>query len=104
MTDDEIYKSNIFAFAKALVSGYQTHEDMCILAELLGLKKQHSNVFERQIDEIIANNLDKVREIKSGKTKLIGFLVGTLMKQNRGADPKVANGMFTAKIEAWPIE
>jgi aspartyl-tRNA(Asn)/glutamyl-tRNA(Gln) amidotransferase subunit B len=102
-TDDEIYASNIEALAVAMAAQVLELEDMRILAELLGLKKQTGNQFEPQIDSILAENPDKVKEYQGGKTKLIGFFVGQLMKQNKGADPKVANEMFAKKLLEWPV-
>ena len=52
------------------------------------------------VDDVIAGNQDKVAEYKSGKTKLIGFFVGQVMKASQGkANPKTVNEMLREKLE-----
>jgi len=51
------------------------------------------------IDEIIANNEDKVAEYKGGKEKLFGFFVGQVMKASRGsANPAKVNELLKSKL------
>jgi aspartyl-tRNA(Asn)/glutamyl-tRNA(Gln) amidotransferase subunit B len=51
------------------------------------------------IDEIIAANPKELEQYKAGKTKLLGFFVGQLMKQTGGrADPKLANQILGKKL------
>jgi aspartyl-tRNA(Asn)/glutamyl-tRNA(Gln) amidotransferase subunit B len=55
---------------------------------------------EAQIDEIIAANPQQVEQYKAGKTKLLGFFVGQLMKQTQGrADPQLANQLIAARLD-----
>ena len=63
--------------------------------------KQESNPKEldKLIDTIINENLDKVKEYKSGKEKLFGFFVGQVMKVSSGkANPKLANEILKNKL------
>jgi len=54
---------------------------------------------EKLIDKIINENLDKVKEYKSGKEKLFGFFVGQVMKVSGGkANPKIANEILKDKL------
>ena len=54
---------------------------------------------EKLIDKIINENLDKVKEYKSGKEKLFGFFVGQVMKVSSGkANPKLANEILKDKL------
>ena len=54
---------------------------------------------EKLIDKIINENLDKVKEYKSGKEKLFGFFVGQVMKVSGGkANPKLANEILKDKL------
>ncbi len=47
------------------------------------------------VKEIVAANLSQVEQFKAGKTKVMGFFVGQLMKQTKGrANPKMANELF----------
>ncbi len=51
------------------------------------------------IDEIIAANPKELEQYQAGKTKLLGFFVGQLMKQTGGrAEPKLANQILAKKL------
>jgi len=49
--------------------------------------------------EIVANNAGQAEEFRAGKTKLMGFFVGQLMKQTKGkANPKLANDLLLKEL------
>ena len=51
------------------------------------------------IDEILANNTDKVAQYKSGKEKLFGFFVGQTMKASKGsANPSKVNALLKERL------
>jgi len=51
------------------------------------------------IDEILANNTDKVEQYKSGKEKLFGFFVGQTMKASKGsANPSKVNALLKERL------
>ena len=51
------------------------------------------------IDEILAANADKVAEYKSGKDKLFGFFVGSVIKESKGkANPALVNDILKKKL------
>ena len=51
------------------------------------------------IDELINEHPNEVQAFKNGKTKLLGFFVGQLMKRTKGkADPKLANKLLMEKL------
>ena len=57
------------------------------------------------IDEIVAgvisSNPEEVEAYKKGKTKLLGFFVGQVMKETRGkANPKMVNEILRKKLES----
>jgi len=55
---------------------------------------------ESAIDNVIANNPNQVEEFKSGKEKVIGFLVGQIMKETKGkANPQLANEILRKKLK-----
>jgi len=57
-------------------------------------------VLEPMIDEILANNQAQVEQYKNGKTNLLGFFVGQIMKQTGGkANPKVTNELLNQKLK-----
>lgn len=58
-----------------------------------------STILEPIIDKILANNIKKVEEYKSGKDKLFGFFVGQVMKETQGsADPGMINSILKDKL------
>ena len=51
------------------------------------------------IDQLIIEYPKEVESFKNGKTKLLGFFVGQLMKRTKGkADPKLANKLLSEKL------
>jgi len=65
-----------------------------------GLKQiSDSGAIEKIIDEVLAANPKQVEQYKGGKTTVIGFLVGQIMKQTKGqANPGVVNDLLKAKL------
>ena len=54
---------------------------------------------EKIIDEVIAASPKELEQYRSGKTKLLGFFVGQVMKKTNGrADPKVTNQLLAPKL------
>lgn len=44
------------------------------------------------VEEVVANNPNQVEQYKSGKTNILGFFVGQIMKATKGrANPKTVN-------------
>ncbi len=68
--------------------------------DTLGLKQvSDDGAILAIIDEILANNEEKVAEYKSGKEKLFGFFVGQTMKASKGsANPQVVNKLLKEKL------
>ncbi len=60
-----------------------------------------SKALEPIIDEIIAANPKELEQYRNGKTKLLGFFVGQVMKKTEGrADPKLTNQLLAQKLNA----
>ena len=74
--------------------------DIDAIIEKLGLKQvSDDGAILAIIDEILANNEDKVAEYKSGKEKLFGFFVGQVMKASRGsANPQKVNQLLKERL------
>lgn len=54
---------------------------------------------ESIVDEVISNSADQVQQFKAGNEKVIGYLVGQVMKLSAGkADPKQVNDLLKAKL------
>jgi aspartyl-tRNA(Asn)/glutamyl-tRNA(Gln) amidotransferase subunit B len=71
------------------------------IVEKHGLKQvTDTGAIEKAIDEILAQNPDKVAEYKSGKDKLFGFFVGQIMKATQGkANPGSVNEILLSKLK-----
>jgi aspartyl-tRNA(Asn)/glutamyl-tRNA(Gln) amidotransferase subunit B len=62
---------------------------------------QESDVgeLEKIIDKVLKDNADKVAEYKSGKDKLFGFFVGSVIKESKGkANPALVNDLLKKKL------
>ncbi|MEM1052580.1 MAG: Asp-tRNA(Asn)/Glu-tRNA(Gln) amidotransferase subunit GatB [Pseudomonadota bacterium] len=70
------------------------------IADTEGLKQvSDTGAIEAAIDDILANNQDKVEQYKGGKDKLFGFFVGQTMKAMQGkANPQVVNQILKDKL------
>ena len=54
---------------------------------------------EKLVDEIIAANPKQLEQYRAGKTNLLGFFVGQIMKASKGqANPQVVNELLTRKL------
>ena len=55
---------------------------------------------EEIVDRILVSNSKNVEEYKSGKTKLLGFFVGQVMKETKGkANPELVNKIIIEKLK-----
>lgn len=70
------------------------------IIDSLGLKQvSDDSSILAVIDEVLAQNGDKVAEYKSGKDKLFGFFVGQVMKAGKGAfNPAKVNDLLKQKL------
>jgi aspartyl-tRNA(Asn)/glutamyl-tRNA(Gln) amidotransferase subunit B len=58
-----------------------------------------SNELEPIVDRIITNNPKQAEQFRSGKTKVLGFFVGQVMKETAGkANPKQVNDLIISKL------
>jgi aspartyl-tRNA(Asn)/glutamyl-tRNA(Gln) amidotransferase subunit B len=69
------------------------------IVEQRGLKQvTDTGAIEKIVDDIIANNADKVADAKANP-KAIGWFVGQIMKASGGkANPKVVNDLLKSKL------
>ena len=70
------------------------------IADKFGMKQiTDTSAIEKIIDEVIAANAPQVEQYKSGKTGLLGFFVGNVMKASGGkANPAVVNEILKKKL------
>lgn len=71
-----------------------------VIVEREGLKQiSDTSALERIINEVLAANPKQVEQYKGGKTTVIGFLVGQVMKASRGqANPASVNDLLKSKL------
>ncbi|MEX1272109.1 MAG: hypothetical protein WEB55_06630, partial [Acidimicrobiia bacterium] len=51
------------------------------------------------VDQVLEANPDAVERYRAGETKVVGFLVGQVMRATQGkADPKAVNGLLIKKL------
>ncbi len=74
----------------------ESGKDADVIVEEKGLKQVTDiGAIQGVIDEVIANNADKVAAYKGGQEKLFGFFVGQVMKASGGkANPQAVNKLL----------
>jgi aspartyl-tRNA(Asn)/glutamyl-tRNA(Gln) amidotransferase subunit B len=84
-------------FPKMYSDGLSAKEIM----EREGLKQINDvDALEKIVDGVLAANSKQVEQYKSGKTTVIGFLVGQVMKISRGqANPAAVNELLKSKLQ-----
>tara|TARA_B100000686_G_C16795168_1_gene981721 strand:- start:1480 stop:2928 length:1449 start_codon:yes stop_codon:yes gene_type:complete len=72
------------------------------IIEKHGLKQiTDAHTIEALVDDVIINNPEQVMQFKNGKEKVIGFLVGQVMKESKGkANPQNVNQILRSKLNS----
>ena len=80
---------------------FETDKSPETLVEEMGLLQISDNSFlEGIVDEVMAENPDTPAQYKNGKTNVLGFLVGQVMKKSKGkANPQMVNPMIKERLE-----
>ena len=83
---------------------FESGEAASVIVEREGLKTiSDSGALGKIIDEVIAASPKQVEQYRAGKTTVIGYLVGQVMKASRGqADPASVNELLKSKL-SWEI-
>jgi aspartyl-tRNA(Asn)/glutamyl-tRNA(Gln) amidotransferase subunit B len=80
---------------------FERAEDFPIVYEEEGRPQQSSDTsaLEKIIDEVLAANPMQLEQYRAGKTTMIGFFVGQVMRASKGqANPQVVNELLTKKL------
>jgi aspartyl-tRNA(Asn)/glutamyl-tRNA(Gln) amidotransferase subunit B len=79
---------------------FESGETARTIMEREGLKQiSDTGALETIVDEVLTANPKQVDQYKGGKTAVIGFLVGQVMKASRGqANPGVVNELLRSKL------
>ncbi|MBX3178250.1 MAG: Asp-tRNA(Asn)/Glu-tRNA(Gln) amidotransferase subunit GatB [Candidatus Hydrogenedentes bacterium] len=85
---------------EVLAEMYRTGKSPAAVVEEKGLVQiSDHGAIDAAVAEVIAANPAQVAEFKAGKEKVIGFLVGQIMKATQGkANPKMVNDILRAKL------
>jgi len=83
-------------FEEMFASGRKAGE----IVEEKGLKQvSDSSELEAVVDTVIAENQAQLEQYRAGKTKVLGFFVGQVMKATKGqANPQVVNELLRKKL------
>lgn len=99
-----IEKNIISSSAAKKVFAYAVLNDISINAIIddLGLKQvSDASELESIVDDVLKNSPDEIASYKAGKTKVIGFLVGQVMKASKGkANPSIVNQILKKRLDA----
>ena len=80
---------------------FETGKEAAVIVEEQGLKQvTDSGAIEAIVDQVLADNPDKVAQYRGGKDKLFGFFVGQTMRASQGkANPKMVNELLREKLD-----
>jgi aspartyl-tRNA(Asn)/glutamyl-tRNA(Gln) amidotransferase subunit B len=80
---------------------FETGDAAPVIMEREGLKQiSDTGALEKIADEVITANPKQVAQYRAGKTALLGFLVGQVMKASRGqANPAAVNELLKKKLD-----
>jgi len=83
-------------FAKMIESG----ESARVIIDREGLRQiSDTDALGKMVDDVIAGNPKQVEQYKSGKTAVLGYLVGQVMKASKGqANPGAVNELLKSKL------
>lgn len=87
--------------AKEIIPELKKGKSLSDIIKEKGLKQiSNSGELESIVEKILKENPEIVAKIKSGKTQVIGFLVGQVMKETKGqANPQIVSGIINKKIK-----
>jgi aspartyl-tRNA(Asn)/glutamyl-tRNA(Gln) amidotransferase subunit B len=80
---------------------FERTKDFSAVYEEEGRPRQSSDTstLEKAIDEVLAANPKQLEQYRAGKTTMIGFFVGQVMKASKGqANPQLVNELLTKKL------
>ena len=98
LIDEGVISGNI---AKSVFEEmYQTGKEASVIVEEKGLKQiTDDKAIDEMVEGVLQANPSQVEEYKGGKEKVLGFLVGQVMKASKGkANPGAVNKLLKEKI------
>jgi aspartyl-tRNA(Asn)/glutamyl-tRNA(Gln) amidotransferase subunit B len=82
---------------------FERKQDFPVVYETEGrpVQSRDTSALEKMADELIAANPKQVEQYRAGKTTMIGFFVGQIMKASKGqANPQLVNEVLTKKLDS----
>jgi len=98
LIDEGVISNNI---AKTVFEEmYQTGKEPITIVDEKNLKQiTDDNAIDKMVEGVLQANLSQVDEYKGGKEKVLGFLIGQVMKASKGkANPETVNKLLKEKI------
>ncbi len=98
VSDDTISHQSANTVIQAVVA---TGADVDAVIEEKGLRQvSDAGAIEALVERVIADNPDKVADYRAGRTKLMGWFVGQVMKASAGkANPRAVNEALRARLD-----
>ncbi|MGP0020632.1 MAG: Asp-tRNA(Asn)/Glu-tRNA(Gln) amidotransferase subunit GatB [Candidatus Sulfotelmatobacter sp.] len=81
---------------------FERGKDFPVVYEEEGRPQQSTDTsaLERMIDEVLAANPKQLEQYRAGKTTMLGFFVGQVMKASKGqASPQIVNELLAKKLK-----
>lgn len=78
-----------------------TGKDVKVIISEKGLAQLNDeNVISEMIDSVLMKNEKSIEDYKKGKTNVVGFLVGQVMKESKGkGNPQIINNLVREKLD-----
>jgi len=85
----------------ALAEAFRTGDDIGAIVEREGLRQiSDASALEEIVDRAIAENPGPVEQYRGGKEAALNAVLGAVMRQAKGADPKVVRELLTERLAA----
>ena len=97
LSDGKLSSSAAKEVMAAVLAGQGSPEEAAAALDLLQISDQ--GLIAKVVDEVLAANPDAIDRFRSGEQKVLGFLVGLVMRSTGGkADPKLVNQLLRTKL------
>ena len=75
-------------------------ESISIIIDKYSNSNEDSDLIDKLIKDVVNKNKKQVAEYKSGKTKILGFFVGQVLKDSKGSDPSQIKDKIIKELDA----
>ncbi len=87
---------------EALTAMWDGEGDADSVIEKHGLRQMSDHgALEQAVDQVLADNPAQVEQYRSGKTKVLGYLIGQVMKASQGkANPQQVSALMKSRLDS----